>query len=184
MTTTEWSKGFLELVFGDKFDWESQHFKNTPRRFVQMLRDMTTVDEFEFTTFAARTDEMVIIKDIPFHSLCAHHIVPFIGYCHIAYVPNRKIAGLSKFVRLVKQMSATLTVQEELTQDIAHFLESELDAKGVAVIMEAEHMCMTLRGVETHDSKTATSCMLGVFADHTRLARQEFLTLIANRKGQ
>lgn len=180
----------MDIVFGqrslvngrkltsDRFDWNSQHMEKTPERFVKMLRELTTPEEFEFTTFHSSADEMIVIRDIDFVSVCAHHIVPFIGKAHIAYVPQGKIAGLSKFARLVKNLAKDLTVQEELTTRIANALYLELDPKGIAVVMQAEHLCMTIRGVQSPGTLTVTSSMMGVFADHTRLARQEFMSII------
>jgi GTP cyclohydrolase I len=171
-------EAFMEIIWGDRFDLSSEHFKGTPERFVKMLRELTLQDPFEFTTFESNHDEMIVIKDIDFVSLCAHHIVPFMGKAHIAYVPRGKIAGLSKFARVVASASSDLTVQEDLTGKIADFLEKTLEPLGVAVVMEAEHMCMTIRGIKAPGTKTVTSVMRGVFADHTRMARQEFLQLI------
>jgi len=167
---------------GGEIDWESDHFKDTPKRFAKMIKDLTTKEEFEFTTFPSKHDDMVIIKDIPFHSLCAHHVIPFIGYAHIGYIPNGNIAGLSKFGRLVKYYSAALTVQEELTATIAQSIENTLHPKGVIVVMEAEHLCMTLRGVQMPGARTTTSVVHGVFAEHTRTAKAEFLKLIEDRR--
>jgi GTP cyclohydrolase I len=159
-------------------DLNSGHMIRTPERLIESLRELTTPKPFNFTKFESDVDEMVVIKNIHFVSLCAHHVVPFMGVCHIAYVPAGQIAGLSKFARLVKNFAANLTVQEELTNDIGEFLKNELDPKGVAVQMEAEHLCMTIRGVQSPGTTTVTSKMLGVFADHARLARQEFLAAI------
>lgn len=175
---TDFAEEFLKHTFGDQFDWSNEHFKKTPQRFVKMLRELTTPEEFEFTTFASESDEMVVVGPIHFNSLCAHHIVPFIGEAWVGYVPDGKIVGLSKIPRLVKAKSKTLTVQEELTSDIGLYLMRQLGPKGVAVVMKAEHMCMTIRGVQEHDTMTTTSYMGGVFADHSRLARSEFLSLI------
>lgn len=187
----EIGKAFLNLVFnltqkevsenyhqGNRYNWNDEHFQKTPERFVKMLRELTTPEPFEFTTFESKADEMIVVKDINFVSVCAHHIVPFMGKCHIGYVPAGQIAGLSKFARLVKNSAKDLTVQEELTNRIGDELIDKLDPKGVAVVMEAEHLCMTIRGVQSPGTKTVTSKMTGVFADHDRLARQEFMNLI------
>jgi GTP cyclohydrolase I len=142
-----------------------------------MLEELTTAEEFEFTTFDndLRKDEMIVIKDIPFVSLCAHHLIPFAGYAHIGYIPIKVIAGLSKFPRAVKFWSKGLWTQEDLTDAIAHYLDDMLlEPLGVAVVMEAEHMCMTIRGVQTPGVKTITSTMLGAFLDPAKLARTEF----------
>jgi GTP cyclohydrolase I len=159
--------------------WEGRKdVDKTPKRFVQMLQELAMPKEFEFTTFETENDEMVIVQDIPFVSLCAHHIAPFMGKAHIAYVPNKVVAGLSKFVRATEYMSKGLWSQEELNVSLANYLTDHLEPKGLAVIMQAEHTCMTIRGVRTHGSLTTTSTMLGCFADHNKLARQEFLSII------
>lgn len=168
----------FKRIWGDRFDWDSEHHRDTPNRFANMLRDLTHQEPFKFTTFESDSDEMVIVKDIDFHSLCAHHIVPFIGRAHVAYIPNGKLVGISKIARTIRFHAADLTVQEELTQTIAKDLAEHLEPVGVAVVMEAEHMCMTLRGVKAPGAKTITSCMLGAFADHDKQARSEFLSLI------
>ena len=155
--------------------------EKTPARFVKMLRELGHRDDFEFTTFASESDEMVIVQDIPFVSLCAHHIAPFVGKVHIAYVPNGKIAGLSKFVRAVNYCAKGLWCQEDLTNELVDYLERHLDPIGVGVIAQAEHMCMTIRGVKTHGSLTTTSRMTGWFADHSKLARAEFMSIVGLR---
>lgn len=171
-------KAFMEFIWGDRFNLDGEHFGKTPERFVKMLEELTTPQDFDFTIFDSNADEMIVIKDIDFVSMCAHHIVPFMGKCYIAYVPAGQIAGLSKFARTVKNLAKDLTVQEELTNDIALFLMNKLDPKGLAVVMEAEHLCMTIRGVQSPGTMTITSSMKGIFADHTRQARSEFLHLI------
>lgn len=174
--TVEHARNLLGELFHD-LDWSDDHLKDTPARFVNMLRELTTPEKYEFTMFDSKSDEMVIIRDIPFTSLCAHHLVPFMGYAHIGYIPNGKIAGLSKFARLVRAKAHRLSVQEELTSMIADELEEKLNPLGVAVVMEAEHLCMTIRGVQTPGTKTVTSSMKGAFADHDKLARSEFMSL-------
>lgn len=164
---------FLHHVVG--LDLASPHARKTPERFVKMLRELTTPEKFEFTTFPSTSDEMIIVRNIPFTSSCSHHIIPFIGMAHIGYVPNYLIAGLSKFARAVRFFSRQLQVQEELTNDIANFLEEQLDPMGVAVVMEAEHLCMTVRGAQSPGTKTYTAAMRGVFSDHTKTAKAEFL---------
>lgn len=172
-----YARGLL-IALWPELDWESEHMKDTPKRLVKMYTELTQPEEFEFTVFPSVSDEMVIVKDIQFNSLCAHHLVPFIGKAHVAYIPNEWIVGLSKIPRCVKWHAADLTVQEELTQSIADDLEEKLSPVGVAVVMEAEHMCCSLRGVRAAGSKTITSCMKGAFADHTKQARAEFLHFI------
>lgn len=152
---------------------------DTPKRWAKMMSELTTPKEFEFTTFdAGKNQEMVIVTDIPYASICAHHLIPFFGKCHIAYIPRKKLAGLSKLPRTVKYFMRAPQVQEELTSQIADFLEQKLDPRGVAVVMKGEHLCMSLRGVETPGTLTVTSAMRGVFLDNSNNARQEFLRLI------
>ena len=155
------------------------HRANTPERFVTMLDYLTTRPKFDFTTFPNDgVDEMVVLSPIPFYSLCAHHVIPFFGNAYIGYVPGGRLAGLSKFARAVQAMSRGLWVQEELTQEIANFLDDMLDPKGVAVVLRAEHLCMAMRGVQLPGVVTTSSSMKGVFGDHSRTAKAEFLQWI------
>lgn len=159
------------------------HGKDTPRRFVEMLRELTTATIPNFTTFDAKgADQMVIVRNIPFVSLCNHHVVPFIGKADIGYIPRDKIAGLSKFARVVQFFAHCLQVQERLTEQIAEYLENKLEPRGVAVVLEAEHLCMTIRGVQAPGTKTYTAVMKGFFNEHDRTAKAEFLERI-NGKG-
>ena len=132
--------------------------------------------------FTEEYDEMVVVKDIDFYSLCEHHLLPFFGKCHIAYMPSRKIVGLSKLPRLVEMFARRLQVQERLTTQIAHTLEEVLQPRGVAVVVEALHMCMLMRGVEKQNSKAVTSAMLGAFRENAE-TRAEFMELIRARGG-
>jgi GTP cyclohydrolase IA len=131
--------------------------------------------------FEEKYSEMVIVKDIDFFSLCEHHLIPFIGKCHIAYIPNGRIVGLSKMPRIVEVFARRLQVQERMTQQIADTLYQYLNPMGVAVVMEAQHLCMIMRGVEKLNSSATTSAMLGAFRNDVK-TRSEFLTLI-NRKS-
>jgi GTP cyclohydrolase IA len=132
--------------------------------------------------FTEEYDEMVVVKDIDFYSLCEHHLLPFFGKCHIAYMPSRKIVGLSKLPRLVEMFARRLQVQERLTTQIAHTLNEVLQPRGVAVVVEALHMCMLMRGVEKQNSKAVTSAMLGAFRENAE-TRAEFMELIRARGG-
>jgi GTP cyclohydrolase IA len=130
--------------------------------------------------FSEKYNEMVIVKDIDFFSMCEHHMLPFYGKAHVAYIPNGKILGLSKVPRVVEVFARRLQVQERLTQEIAETLFNALNPEGVGVVVEARHMCMMMRGVEKQNSLATTSAMMGVFRDDVK-TRQEFLTLIENR---
>lgn len=152
--------------------------EDTPKRWAKMMREMTTPIEFEFTTFPTDHQTMVIVQDIDFASLCAHHLIPFFGKAHIAYIPNELLAGLSKIPRTVEKFMRDATTQEELTQHICDFLQLELEARGVAVVLRGTHLCMALRGVQQLNAVTTTSALTGVFLDNHNNARQEFLSLI------
>src|SRR4026209_2485669 len=127
--------------------------------------------------FEATSDEMVIVKDMDFFSLCEHHMLPFFGKCHVAYLPKKKVVGLSKIPRVVDALARRLQVQERLTTQIAETLKRKLDARGVAVVMEARHLCMMMRGVEEQNTLAVTSSMLGAFRTQDQ-TRNEFLKLI------
>lgn len=155
----------------------------TPRRVANMYEEMfsgLTEDPKQHLKFfdEKSNDEMVIVRDIPFASMCEHHLLPFVGKAHIAYIPSEnKIIGLSKIARIVDNFSKKPQVQERLTHDIADFLYKEMNAKGVAVIMEAEHMCMSIRGAKASGSKTQTSALRGVIRSDAR-TRSEALALL------
>ena len=127
--------------------------------------------------FSSEMDEMVIVKDIELYSLCEHHLLPFIGKCHIAYLPNGKVLGLSKFARIVDHFSKRFQIQENLTKQIAECIQTITGAKGVGVIIAAKHLCMMMRGVEKQNSNMVTSVMLGIFRSDDR-TRSEFLSLV------
>ena len=168
----------FELIWPD-IDWSDEHHVRTPARVIEAWKQQTTYEDFDLTTFQDDgADEMVIVKDITFNSMCAHHLLPFVGKAHVAYIPNGRIVGLSKLARVVRMYAANLQVQEKLTTEIAQHLEFALEPLGVAVLMEAEHTCMTVRGVQAAGALTTTSKMTGVFLDPTTGARQEFLNLV------
>ena len=183
LSAEEAARVLLENTTGLKSD--DGHGDDTPKRFVRMLKTLTTPEEFEFTCFdnTEGNDEMVLQQDITFVSLCNHHVLPFIGRAHVAYIPGAKIVGLSKLARVVRYYAAGLQVQERLTSQIADRLEQELDPLGVAVVLQAEHTCMTIRGVKAPGSYTTTSAMRGVFSDHTRTAKAELFQLIGQARG-
>ena len=155
----------------------------TPERVAESLKFLTrgysqNLEEIiNGAIFTEDNQEMVVIRDVDFFSLCEHHLLPFFGTCHVAYIPNKKIIGLSKLARIVELFARRLQVQERLTKQIADTIEDALDPLGVAVVMEAEHLCMQMRGVEKQNSVAVTSTMLGAFRDNPE-TRAEFLTLL------
>lgn len=168
-------KGLLYSV-GEDVDREG--LKDTPRRYVKFINEFLNPPSFNFTTFKNEgVDEMVICGDIPFYSLCEHHMVPFFGWGHIAYIPNDKIVGLSKLPRTLDKFARQLQNQERITKQVAEYIMQELNPKGVGVILKARHLCVEMRGVEKPGTMTTTSCMLGVFKSDLN-CRQEFLQLV------
>lgn len=133
--------------------------------------------------FSEEYSEMIVLKDLDFFTLCEHHMLPFFGKAHVAYIPSRKILGLSKLARLFEVFARRLQVQERLTTQVAHSLMDAIDPQGVGVVVEAEHLCMRMRGVEKQNSVVVTSCMLGTFRDRQE-TREEFTTLIRSRNGR
>lgn len=159
-------------------DINREGLQDTPRRYVKFLREFLSPPEFNFTTFDAEgMDEMVVQTNIEFHSLCEHHLAPFFGRAHVAYIPNGKIVGLSKLARVVETYSRRFQNQERITQQVAEYIHNELNPKGVAVVLEAQHMCMSMRGVRKSTAVTTTSKMIGIFKDDLN-CRNEFLNLI------
>jgi GTP cyclohydrolase I len=152
---------------------------DTPRRVAGAFAELLAHEPFSLTTFPndAGYDELVVVRDIPFHSLCMHHLLPFHGVAHVAYLPGERIVGLSKLARVVEQHARDLQLQERLTMQVATFLREHLQPKGVGVVIEAEHLCMSLRGVQKAGTRTTTSALLGLLRDDPR-TRQEFLSLV------
>jgi GTP cyclohydrolase I len=169
-------------------DAQREGLAKTPERVDKALRyltsgyDQSVSDILNDALFVEDYDEMVIVKDIDFASVCEHHLLPFLGKCHVAYMPKRKIVGLSKIPRLVDMFSRRLQVQERLTTQIANALNEALEPNGVAVVMEATHLCMMVRGVEKQNSKAVTSAMLGGFRNRPE-TRAEFMELIKSSRG-
>lgn len=159
--------------------WE-ETYRNTPKRYVKALRELMNREDFNFTTFEKESglDEMIAMTGIRFAALCAHHMLPFIGTAHIAYVPKSRVAGLSKLARTVQYYSKGLWIQETLTDRIGDRLEEELKPLGVAVVMQAEHLCYTIRGAQSPGTITTTSKMTGCFRNPQEKARDEFFDLI------
>ena len=171
----------LLASFGE--DPSREGLRDTPKRVEQSLRFLTSgyAADIDATLnnalFTVDYNEMVIVKDIDFYSLCEHHLLPFFGKCHVAYIPQGQVVGLSKIPRLVDMFARRLQVQERLTNQIAETLREKIRPLGVAVVMEATHLCMSMRGVEKQNSVAVTSAMLGVF-QHDARTRMEFLDLI------
>jgi GTP cyclohydrolase I len=160
----------------------------TPHRVAKSLAFLTSgyaadIDEvLNGALFTVDYSEMVIVKDIDFYSLCEHHLLPFFGKCHVAYIPSSRVIGLSKIPRIVDVFARRLQIQERMTNQIAETIREKIDPLGVAVVCEGTHLCMSMRGVEKQNSFAVTSAMLGVFRDNAR-TRTEFLELIRRRIG-
>jgi GTP cyclohydrolase I len=168
-------------------DPERQGLKDTPSRVEESLKFLTSGYKVDVDAligealFDETYDEMVLVKDIEFYSLCEHHLLPFFGKCHIAYIPNGKIVGLSKLPRLVEAFSRRLQVQERLTMQLADVITRNVKPKGVGVVMEARHLCMCMRGVQKENNYAVTSSMVGVFKSDQR-TRMEFLNFISHKR--
>ncbi len=171
-----------DLLLALGADLEGESLRETPRRMAAAYTELLTPEPFEATTFANDEgyDELVVARDIPFHSLCEHHLLPFVGVAHVGYLPGQRIVGLSKLARVVDHFARRLQVQERLTTQVASWLTQTLEPKGVGVVVEAEHFCMSLRGVRKVGSKTVTSALHGTVRDDAR-TRAEFLTVVERR---
>lgn len=165
-------------------DLEDEQLRETPRRMAEAYAELLTPTVFQPTTFPNENgyDELVLVRSIPFHSLCMHHLLPFQGVAHVGYLPNERIVGLSKLGRVVELFARDLQVQERLTTQIADWIHEQLAPKGVGVVLEAEHSCMSLRGVQKVGAKTVTSALHGLIRDDQR-TRQEFLALTTGRQS-
>jgi GTP cyclohydrolase I len=170
-------------------DATREGLKKTPERVARALSYLTKGYQEDPRTilnsalFTEEYSEMIVVKDIDFFSLCEHHLLPFIGKAHVAYIPQHKILGLSKVVRLFEVYARRMQVQERLTTQVATTLMEEIEPQGVGVVVEAEHLCMRMRGVEKQNSVVVTSCMLGTFRSRLE-TREEFMTLIRSRNGR
>lgn len=174
----------LQLIGEDP---DRDGLQRTPERFEKALRYLTSGYQQEpekllnGAVFSACYDQMVLVKDIEIYSLCEHHLLPFFGKCHVAYIPDKKVVGLSKIPRLVNMFSRRLQIQERLTSQIAGAIQQQISPLGVGVVVEARHLCMVMRGVEKQNSQTVTSAMLGAFRENAR-TREEFLSLIRKKQ--
>jgi GTP cyclohydrolase I len=169
-------------------DPEREGLKKTPERYEKALKFLTSgyhqnVDHLlNGATFSVCYDEMVVVKDIEFFSLCEHHLLPFFGKAHVAYLPSKKVIGLSKVARLVNMYARRLQIQERMTSQVAHALEEKIAPQGVGVIVEARHLCMQMRGVEKQHGQAVTSAMLGAFRENKQ-TRDEFLALVGKKQS-
>lgn len=174
---------YKQLLMEIGEDVDRQGIVKTPERAARTIEYLTqgyhqNIDDvINGAVFETDADEMILVKDIELYSLCEHHLLPFIGKCHVAYIPQKKVLGLSKVARIVDVFARRLQIQEKLTRQIAETLMSAIGAKGAAVVIEAQHLCMMMRGVEKQNSVMKTSCMLGAFRKDSR-TRSEFLSLI------
>jgi GTP cyclohydrolase I len=171
-------RAVADLLRALRRDPTSPHLRDTPRRVAAAFAEMLTPEPFSVTTFPndEAYDELVLARAIPFTSLCEHHLLSFTGVAHVGYLPGDRIVGLSKLARVVQHFARDLQVQERLTMQVADYLQSALEPKGVGVVLEAEHLCMSVRGVQAPGTTTVTSCLLGKLRDDAR-SRQEFMTL-------
>jgi GTP cyclohydrolase I len=163
-------------------DLDRPGLAETPGRMARALAELLTPTPFTATTFPNEDayDELVLVRDVPFHSLCMHHVLPFSGVAHVAYLPGERIVGLSKLARVVEHFARDLQVQERLTRQVADWLDDALAPRGVGVVLEAEHSCMTLRGIRKPGSRTVTSALSGLIREDAR-TREEFLALVRGR---
>ena len=177
---------YREILVGVGENPEREGLLDTPERAAKAMQylcngyTLSLEDVTNGALFESPSDEMVIVRDIELYSLCEHHMLPFIGKVHVAYIPTGRVLGLSKVARVVDMFARRLQIQENLTRQIAEAIEQITDAAGVAVVIEAKHMCMMMRGVEKQNSVMTSSVMLGVFRDSST-TRQEFLQLIGRR---
>jgi GTP cyclohydrolase IA len=169
----------LALLVSLGRDPSSPHLAETPRRVAQAFAELLSSEPFDLTTFPndEHYDELVLVRQIPFRSLCQHHLLPFHGVAHVGYLPAERIVGLSKLARVVHRFAADLQSQERLTMQVVGWLDEQLQPKGVGVVIEADHMCMALRGVRADGARTVTSALHGQLR-HDKRSRSEFLALV------
>jgi len=181
------SKHYKAIIEGIGEDSSREGLLDTPRRASKAMQyltngyDQNLDDIVNGAVFESQNDQMVIVKNIELYSLCEHHLLPFIGKCHIAYLPEGKVLGLSKFARILDMFARRLQIQENLTRQVAEAVQQVTGAKGVGVIIESKHMCMMMRGVQKQNSVMNTSVMLGTFRQ-SQATRSEFLTLVTQNR--
>ncbi|MEQ6917156.1 GTP cyclohydrolase I FolE [Halomonas aquatica] len=184
--TEELANHYRQIIHELGEDPDREGLRDTPKRAAQAMQFLNrgytqSLEEIiNGAVFESETDEMVLVKDIELYSMCEHHLLPFIGKCHIAYLPSGKVLGLSKFARIVEMYARRMQIQENLTRQIAEAVQQVTQARGVAVVIEARHLCMMMRGVEKQNSSMTSSVMLGAFREKPS-TRQEFLTLVSGR---
>ncbi|MFW6346682.1 MAG: GTP cyclohydrolase I FolE [Halomonas sp.] len=184
--TEELANHYRQIILAVGEDPGREGLQDTPKRAAKAMQFLNrgylqSLEEIvNGAVFESETDEMVLVKDIELYSMCEHHLLLFIGKCHIAYLPNGKVLGLSKFARIVDMYARRMQIQENLTRQIAEAVQDVTGARGVAVVIEAKHLCMMMRGVEKQNSSMTSSVMLGAFRENIS-TRQEFLTLIHGR---
>jgi GTP cyclohydrolase IA len=173
------ARAVLELLRAIGADVDAPELVGTPRRVAASFAELVTPADFAATAFASegRYDELVLVRDIQFHTLCMHHLLPFYGRAHVAYLPGERIIGISKLARVVEAFARDLQLQERMTVQIADWLELELRPRGVGVVVSAEHTCMTIRGVRKPGARTVTSALRGELRDDPR-TRQELFSLV------
>jgi GTP cyclohydrolase I len=176
------ARAVTDLLVALGQDPSSEHLRDTPRRVALAFEELLRPRPFDPTTFPNDEgyDELVVVRDIPVHSLCQHHLLPFHGVAHVGYVPGERIIGLSKLARVVEHFARRLQVQERLTKQVGDWLSDRLAPQGVGVVIEAEHLCMSLRGVQAAGARTVTSSLHGLLRDDAR-SRAEFLALAGAR---
>ncbi|MCL7940842.1 GTP cyclohydrolase I FolE [Halomonas sp. ATCH28] len=184
--TEELANHYRRIIHELGEDPDREGLRDTPKRAAKAMQFLNrgytqSLEEIvNGAVFESETDEMVLVKDIELYSMCEHHLLPFIGKCHIAYLPSGKVLGLSKFARIVDMYARRMQIQENLTRQIAEAVQRVTEARGVAVVIEARHLCMMMRGVEKQNSSMTSSVMLGAFREK-QSTRQEFLTLVNGR---
>ncbi len=184
--TEEIANHYRQILLALGEDPEREGLRDTPKRAAKAMQFLNhgylqSLEEIvNGAVFESETDEMVLVKDIELYSMCEHHLLPFIGKCHIAYLPSGRVLGLSKFARIVDMFARRMQIQENLTRQIAEAVQQVTNSRGVAVVIEAKHLCMMMRGVEKQNSSMTSSVMLGAFRDNPS-TRQEFLTLVSAR---
>lgn len=169
----------LIKTLNEEYGWfNEEELENTPKRIARFYEEWQKNQKFKFTVFKKETDQLIVLKDINFFSMCSHHLLPFFGVAHIGYLPNRKICGVSKLARTVRKFASKPQIQERMTEEIADYLYKKLEPKWVMVVVEAQHLCMLMRGVKQSSSKMITSAIRRKKGFLGESVKQEFMRLI------